>query len=217
MSLSKKNEGDLLKIIQVGANDGITGDYLHDFLKIFGDQISILFVEPQLNLKDKLLANTKNICKKTSYAFVAVTKNCNQLLRLYLPIKGNLSHHSGLASFDKNQILKRFRIFTKIKDPKLNEDYIALEVPQKNLLELANEWDSNFKDNKISDVLIIDAEGYDDEVIYSLNDVNKLPDLISFEWKNLSKQKYTKLEKYLSLAGFKVIKFSKADSVAIRI
>ncbi len=217
MSLVKKNKDDLLKIIQVGANDGVTSDYLYDFLKIFGAQISILYVEPQAYLKDKLLVNTKNICKKTSYAFVAVTKNCNQSLRLYVPIEGKISHFSKLASFDKNQILKRFRIFTKIKNPKLNEDYVALEVPQKNLLELANEWDNDFKDNKICDILIVDAEGFDDEVIYSLNDIKKLPDLISFEWKNLSKQKFTNLEKYFLLDGFKVIKWSKSDAVAIRI
>ena len=217
MSLTKKREGDLLRIIQVGANDGVTSDYLSHFLKIYGEHISILFVEPQINLKDQLILNTKNLCKKTSYAFVAVTKSTSQALKLFVPIKGKLPNSSLLASFDKKQIIKRFKRFSKIKVPKLNKDYLALKVPQKNLFELANEWDNNFKNRKICDVLIVDAEGTDDDVIYSLDDIKKLPDLISFEWKNLTKQRYNKLENYLVSDGFKLIKWSKADAVAVRI
>ena len=104
----------------------MTSDYLYDFLKIFGGQISILYVETQVYLKNELLVNTKNICKKTSYAFVEVTKNYNQLLRLYVQIKDKIPDYSKLASFDKNQIFKRFRISTNIKNPKLNEDQLAL-------------------------------------------------------------------------------------------
>lgn len=216
MSLSNKKEKDLLRIIQVGANDGNTGDYLCNFLRLYGDKITILFVEPQINLRNQLLANTKNICKKTSYAFVAVTKCKNEKLKLYVPHEDKIPNSSLLASFDRNQVLKRFRRFSKIKDPKLNKDYSALEVPQKTLTELSNQWEKSPINKKICDVLIVDAEGFDDEVIYSLNDVKKLPNLISFEWKNLTKQKYNNLEKYLSIDGFKLIKWSKADAVAIR-
>jgi len=216
VSLSHKQD-DLLKIIQIGANDGKTSDYLKKFLKFYGSKISILFVEPQINLKDQLLINTNKICKKTSYAFVAVTNKKKESLRLYVPKIDKIPYSSLLASFEKNQIIKRFRKYTRIKNPKLNDHYLALNVPQKTLSEIAYEWDINLKNKKICDVLIVDAEGYDDNVIYSLKEKSRLPDLISFEWKNLSKSRYKKLEKYLSNCGFKVIKWSKADAAAVKV
>ena len=216
MCLSKIKKGNLLRIIQVGANDGRTSDYLSGFLKKYGENISILFVEPQINLKAQLLANTKNICKKTFYEFVAVTRSKSKDIKLYVPKKEKMPNASLKASFEIEQIIKRFKLYTKIKNPILNKDYVAIKVQQKTLSELAKKWDDNLTNEKICDVLIVDAEGYDDEVIYSLDNKKKLPDLISFEWKNLSEQKYNTLQNYLFLDGFIVIKWSKADAVAIR-
>ena len=81
--VDKKN--NLTKIIQVGANEGTKSDYLNNVLKTYGENISVLFIEPQLNLKNVLIKNTKSLCKKTDYAFVAINSNKLSSLELFIP------------------------------------------------------------------------------------------------------------------------------------
>ena len=214
--LISKKEESLLEIIQIGANDGLTTDYLNESLKLFGNYISILFVEPQINLKKELIANTSSIAKKTSYKFVAVAPNNKKNLKLYLPRANKIPYASLLASFKKEQIINRFKKYTNIKKPVLNKDYYSLNVPTMTLSDLSRSWKKETNLKKICDVLIIDAEGFDDEIIYSINSEDKWPDLISLEWKNLSNYKLNKLKKFLSKKGYYTFEWSKADLAAIR-
>ena len=71
--LSKRDGGKLLEIIQVGANDGINGDPLHNYLKRFGRYISILFVEPQITLKDV----TSNFEKNEHILYIKIVYQYN--------------------------------------------------------------------------------------------------------------------------------------------
>ena len=214
--LISQKKGRLLEIIQIGANDGLTTDYLNDCLKIFGNYISILFVEPQVNLKEKLIANTSSIAKKTAYQFVAIAPDNKKNMKLYLPKGDKIPFASQLASFKKEQIIKRFRKYTNIKEPIINKHFYALNVPTITLSDLSRVWKNKNNINKICDVLIIDAEGFDDEVIYSINPRDKWPALISLEWKNLNDSKLKKLEKFLLDKGYFTFKWSKADLAAVK-
>lgn len=213
---SENKKNNLTKIIQVGANEGTKSDYLNNVLKTYGENISVLFIEPQLNLKNVLIKNTKSLCKKTDYAFVAINSNKLSSLELFIPNQSIFPNTTTIASFDKNQIIKRLRKFHGIKKPVLNKHYFPEIVPQKTLSEVAKEWNNYEGKDKICDVLVVDTEGYDDQVIYSIDNPKNLPKIISFEWKNLTHQKFINLKIFLEDNQFKVFKWSKADAIAIK-
>ncbi|MDG1102910.1 MAG: hypothetical protein P8N75_05985 [Ascidiaceihabitans sp.] len=65
------------------------------------------------------------------------------------------------------------------------------------------------------DVLQIDAEGFDDQVIYSSNIENLRPLIINFELTNLDAQKATAVKSFLSKCGYMVSPHG-MDGLAIR-
>ena len=50
-----------VKIVQVGANDGIHGDPLYEYVKKFSERINLLCIEPQLSAFNSLKKNYQNI------------------------------------------------------------------------------------------------------------------------------------------------------------
>ena len=71
-------------------------------------------------------------------------------------------------------------------------------------------------DPKEIDFLQIDAEGYDDQIIYNSEiKVNKFK-FINYEFKNLNEEKIKKLHEYLRNSGYEILRWSKSDEIAIR-
>ena len=50
-----------LTIVQVGANDGVIGDPIHNFMLKFNGKIKLLAVEPQMEVFEQLKKNYSNI------------------------------------------------------------------------------------------------------------------------------------------------------------
>ena len=67
MSLKSKKK---VKIVQVGANDGIHGDPLYEYATKFNERIDLLCIEPQLIAFNSL---KKKLSKYSQYIF------CNEL------------------------------------------------------------------------------------------------------------------------------------------
>jgi len=65
------------------------------------------------------------------------------------------------------------------------------------------------------DVLQIDAEGFDDQVIYSSNIEELRPSIINFELANLNAQKAAALKKFLFEKGY-IVSPHGIDGLAIR-
>lgn len=205
-----------LRIIQVGANNGIVGDPLHDFLRNYGNLVNILFVEPQIQLKEELIKNTNNKANKTFYEFCAIS-SCSGSIELFSPNQSIYPASTGIASFDKSQVERRLvRFWGCNHKPEEGTDYLKFIVPCLSLAEL-RKLPSVGTDEPIADVLIVDSEGHDDTVIKSIGDPNRLPAVISFEHKNLTSNAYEELKGWLSNAGFSAYKWSKSDAVAFRI
>ena len=219
---AKKDKNQTLKIIQVGSNVSQgedkknTKDPLYRFIKKFGSEISILFIEPQLALKDQLIKNTKGICSEVYYEFVAVSPqkgNCE----FFIPNPEYFPNSSGISSILEENVLKRIR--KRYKKPLLGKHYFRNTVPVKNLTEISKVFidKSSLNQSKpICDFLLIDTEGFDDQVIYSIEDNNNLPDLISFEWKNMKDENYKKLIQFLENNGYICQKWSHADCMAFK-
>ena len=67
------------------------------------------------------------------------------------------------------------------------------------------------------DFLQIDAEGYDDEIIYN-SGIERLDfKYINYEFKNLHDSKITKLHNFLKNNDYKVLRWNKSDEIAYKI
>jgi FkbM family methyltransferase len=159
-------------LIQVGANDGILHDHLHNIIKKY--RLESLLLEPIkkyfLDLKNNY-SNYDNVRFENS----ALSIN-NEILFLYkvnpdyFNKYGTLS--SGISSFYKEHLLKHG----------INEKHIVQEkVNQISFDELIKKFSiTSF------DLLLIDTEGYDCHIV---NDfflkVKKIRPIVIFEWSHI--------------------------------
>ena len=159
-------------LIQIGANDGMSHDHLHNIIKKF--RLESLLLEPIkkyfLNLQNNY-SNYDNVRVENS----ALSTN-NEILFLhkvnpeYFNKYGTLSN--GISSFYKEHLLKHG----------IKEKHIIQEkVNQISFEELLKKYSiSSF------DLLLVDTEGYDSHIV---NDfflkVKKIRPIIIFEWSHI--------------------------------
>ena len=159
-------------LIQIGANDGISHDHLHNIIKKF--KLESLLLEPikkyYIDLK-KNYSNYENVRFENS----ALSIN-NEILFLY---KVNPEHFTkygtlsgGISSFYKEHLLKHG----------IKEKHIIQEkVNQISFDQLLKKYSINS-----FDLLLIDTEGYDCHIV---NDfflkVKKIRPIIIFEWSHI--------------------------------
>jgi FkbM family methyltransferase len=173
----------ITSLIQIGANDGISHDHLHNIIKKF--KLESLLLEPIkkyfLDLQNNYL-NYENVRFENS----ALSVN-NEILFLYIVNPkyfnkyGTLS--SGISSFYKEHLLKHG----------IKEKHIIKEkVNQISFYELLRKYSiSSF------DLLLADTEGYDFHIV---NDfflkLKKIRPIIIFEWSHI---KSSELENTLNV------------------
>ena len=203
------------KIIQIGANDG--NDLLNKFNNDFKDKISYIGIEPQRTPFEeikKTYQGFKNfsliqgcVGKKGKFEFYYLNSNYKEYCK-----KKNLKFNDGTSSLVKENLSRRL-----IKNNLNPEKYISkfnLNVfPLEELLKNNNIELDNFKD---IDLLQIDAEGYDDEVIYNSNIDFFKPKYINFEYKNLTKEKLESLIKFLNENSYECLIYQHNDCLAAR-
>ena len=162
----------ITSLIQIGANDGISHDHLHNIIKKF--RLESLLLEPIkkyfLDLQNNYL-NYDNVRFENS----ALSAN-NEILFLYkvnpeyLNKYGTLS--CGISSFYKEHLLKHG----------IKEKHIIQEkINQISFDELLKKYRINS-----FDLLLIDTEGYDCHIVdHFFLKVNKIRPIIIFEWSHI--------------------------------
>jgi len=170
-------------LIQIGANDGISHDHLHNVIKQF--RLESLLLEP---IKKYFLDLQNNYSNYDNVRFEnsALSIN-NEILFLYkvnpeyFNKYGTLS--SGISSFYKEHLLKHG----------IKEKHIIQEkVNQISFDELLRKHNINS-----FDLLLIDTEGYDCHIVNNFFlKVKKIRPIIIFEWSHI---KYSELEGVLNL------------------
>jgi hypothetical protein len=211
--------------IQVGAYDGKSNDPLYFFLKENKKNSSGIFFEPQILPYKKLVKNyrgyknfyfsNKAVGFEGKFPFYKLNKKFYKDFSQLGKNNGNITNFSGLNSFYIDNLISRFKKFKNFNAKKhiLTEILPVCNVIKEIKICLKNRANTFLK--KI-DLLQIDAEGYDDIVIYSCN-LNILnPTLINFEHKNLSRIKQLKLNKYLLSKHYRTFVYSRSDTLAIR-
>ncbi len=191
-----KKTGKLF-FVQIGANDGVYRDPLFEFVTKHHDQIAGLALEPMQETFQKLQANYAKYPHVTPVnAAIHTTEKQIDIHKVDPAYLGKLPEWArGIASFDK-------------------EHYKALNVPAEAMItetvrcltfdELVRQYDVEH-----IDLLQIDTEGYDAEIIKSIDFSKIKPSIIRFEH-NLEAGKmdttaFTDLANFMHQDGYDVI------------
>ena len=196
------------KIIQLGANDGLSDDFLSSIIK--KNKLSAILLEPlnenyvKLKINYSEYENVKLINKavdvKDGKRTIFKIKNIHFD---YYKKKYNTSNGEWinvLASFNKKHLIEHG----------INENHISEEevdsISIKNLIEK-----NNFED---FDLLVSDIEGYDFEIIKELLIKTNYRPCIVLEWVHMSKKQITEVCNIFKKENYKLIKI-KRDLICI--
>ncbi|MBK8501273.1 MAG: FkbM family methyltransferase [Saprospiraceae bacterium] len=199
-------ESDTFFVVQIGANDGITHDPIHKFIK--RDRWHGVLLEPQKLVFQNFLFPLYQ--KQTGIHTInaALGKNDGEAT-LYGIAFSNARWATGLASFDRSVIEKSFASGHVARQAKKQGIDIPIDetkwiceekvrvVSVKTLIE-------TYQIKKI-DLLQIDTEGFDFEIIKMFDFTSIRPSSISYEHMHFSEQQKSECEKYLFSFGYQFI------------
>ena len=191
MSLYSKSKPGNFTVVQIGANDGITHDPIHKFIK--RDDWKGVLLEPQPNVFHEFL--TKIYAKnKGIRPLCAAIGEKDGTQPIYKVGFSSMRWATGLASFSKEKIEKAFEDGIVASNCKR----FGIEIPTDQ-----SQWISQEEVQVISpatliqtynlqqiDLLQIDAEGYDLEVIRIFDIATTQPKAIIFENVGLNAEDY---------------------------
>ena len=215
---SSISSGDVIKlliskkkinnIIQIGANDGKSDDFLRSSINI---DTNLLLVEPIKVAFEKLQKNYsgyKNV-KFINKAIDVVTgkKNIFSVNPKYYDFyekkykSKDVSWLTVLASFHREHLE-----YHGIKSNHIQ----STEIDCINFKELIDQY--NFEN---LDLLVVDTEGYDEILITNFIQNTNIRPLIIFEWIHIQKNKAEDLIELLELNNYKFLKLNK-DLICIQ-
>ncbi len=210
-SLSKRNT---LTVIQIGANDGITNDPIHKFIK--RDNWRGVLLEPQSFVYENYL---KKIYQKNKgiHTLCAAIGEKDDKQYLYKIGFCNMRWATGLASFFRENVEKAFSTgFVQKKCSKYNIEVppASERIQSEEVMEISPQTLLNRYQISAIDLLQIDVEGFDFEVI-KIFDIQKLqPKAIIFEHIHLSEQDMELCIEHLEKCNYAVRKFD-ANTLAM--
>lgn len=213
---------DRVRIVQIGANDGSINDPIYKFVRSAADRTDILLVEPQEDLIPYL---------RQSYAFhpnatifqgavgppgmlelYAVDRAYWQALKP-IPYARDWPDYrapTGVTSAKRAHV--HAWLCKHLQDSKdVDRAIRSFQVPCMDIAGLLVETGIETE----IDVLQIDAEGFDDTVIYNANLDVFQPRLINFEVSHMPQERQSALETYLKEHGYRIAKLG-LDALAIR-
>ena len=211
--LSKKNQDFF--VLQVGANDGITHDPIHKFIK--RDRWMGILLEPQKDVFQKLLQPLYENQPGIITLNAALGHREGEAI-MYRIGFSNKRWATGLTSFNKSVLEGAFssghvaRQARKegIKVPSTADKRIAEErVPVVTVAKLIAEYQIR----KI-DLLQIDTEGFDFEVIRLFDFGTIRPQAISYENSHLSDEDRAACQQLLEDSGFQLFHYG-GNSLAL--
>jgi FkbM family methyltransferase len=215
------NMRQTLNIVQVGANDGITNDPLYEFISNYPHSTRIILCEPQSYLIPELeksygFHDAKYIFNGAigpgpSLKLYRIKRECwAECSAPYAKEWPEYRAPTGVTSSSYDHVSAWVSKY--YRGDKQREDVIEdVSVECVNICELLKRA-ALFES---IDVLQVDAEGFDDQVVYASNIGEFLPLVVNFEYGNLPWQRAQDLRNYLTQKGY-VFSQHGIDGLAIR-
>jgi len=205
-----KSHNRKVNFVQIGANDGLRNDPIREF--IIRDCWKGILIEP-LPIAFNLLINNYSYIHNPDLIFVnaAVSSIDQENLTFYSFKEKYLTKLSFEEKMDMLRkasfIRKHVEAFIGDKDP---DDVIQeIEVPCLKFNSLLKQYWGN---KKVLDLLVIDAEGYEPDIIKSIDYTDIRPSVIFFESHHLGVEK-ERLFHFLEKKGYSLKEIG-GDTVA---
>jgi len=185
--------------LQVGANDGVMNDPIYQFNMDNKSVISGFVLEPLPDIYDKLVKNYQSCSNITAFNLAIHETETEMVLHRVKPALAALvpEFARGVASFDADHWEK-----TTIVP---NAGY--MEQVKVKCMSFANFIKSNGIDSL--DLLLIDTEGYDYQILMSIDFTLIKPRMIRFEHgvrdKVMSPDNFTAVCSHLNSFGYQII------------
>ena len=184
----KKN---ITGLIQIGANDGLSFDSINKFIKLH--KTKSVLVEPIKEYFNQLKLNYKN-CENIFFENLAISVN-DQINYLYKVKTENLSkygeHIKAINSYDFNHLIKHG----------VKKNHIIKEkIESISITKLFEKYDFNIN------LLLVDAEGYDADIVIDLLQNSNFKPIIIFEYVHIKLSTIKILKNLLKEKNYKYIK-----------
>ncbi|HEX7796106.1 MAG TPA: FkbM family methyltransferase [Vicinamibacterales bacterium] len=187
--------------VQIGANDGLRDDDLRSHILAF--QMEGILVEPQPGAFTRLAANYSGQ-PGLRFENAAITKDSGSATLFGFSDRDRFTNLDVFSSFDY-QYVRRIRDEFRVTSP-----IEGFQVPALSLADLLTKHGVSRLD-----VLVIDTEGYDFEIIKTIDFGTIAPPIIQFEHINLSPAERLECNRMLAAEGYR-LGMSVRDTIALR-
>ena len=193
-----------VRFVQVGAHDGSSKSPLLTWRRDEG--WTGLMIEPVPSLFAQLQANLGHLPGMIlENAAIGKTRGRATFYGMRPAASPALDRFSMLGSFRKDVILKH-----RIQHPEIEEHIEELEVECWPLMDLLAKHDL-----LAAQVLVIDTEGFDHEILTTIDFATFSPSLVIYEYKHLGSELAMQSAALLRRHGYYVLRADDEDAVAI--
>jgi len=194
-----------LFFIQIGANDGVRNDPIHNY--IIKNNWGGILIEPQPIIFNNLLKNYEP-CKNLFFENIAIGISPGVVPFYYIKNTTGLPEWmNGIASFNKKHVLKHVKSIGHVSEK-------LIEVINVKCLTVSD-LRRKYKFNDI-DLLQVDTEGYDFEIIKLFFKESLSPTLINFEHVHLKRVQRLECFRFLAERGYGLFSSNTGNTVAYK-
>ena len=196
-ALKKISKEDVF-FVEIGANDGISNDHLYN--NVIKYNWNGVYIEPQKEVFKKLVENLNGRIN-VYFENIAIINGESKDITIFVPKDTTIKDYSGIASLSRlGGVLNRFS----------DDELIEQKVEGKPFDFLIDKYNLHKKKYLL---LVIDVEGLEKEIIYSIDFKKISPKCILFEHAHLSYDCHREINGYLANKGYKIY-IAKYDTMA---
>jgi len=189
--LSPRYDSSDFFFVQIGANDGKTGDPIHKFvMKYHWNGIVVEPIKSYFEMLQKTYEGNQNLIFEN--AAISDVHEEKKIFRMKENVKHLPKGLQGIASFHKTTLMRHNFVL-----PDFEKHVTEETVSCMTFKELINKH----RVEKV-DLLCIDTEGHEFTILKQLKTVPVRPDIIYYEHKHLSQDEKRACEKFLSDLGY---------------
>jgi FkbM family methyltransferase len=196
------DKNQINKIIQVGANDGLSDDFL---LRCFNKNLKAILIEPITDAFIKLKANYKKYPKANCLNLALGIENENKEI-----FSVNSDYYEYYKKKYHNKDVNWLTVLSSFnKEHLINHGIKKNHITSHNIncitfYKLINDY--NYHD---MDLLIVDTEGYDVKLINSFIEEFEINPMIIFEWIHAEKNEISLLVEKLKKRNYQFLKIGR--------